>query len=144
MESSTTSTIKVTIENGISDRTEFTFVDRFRIGRHPSCQLRINHQEVSRYHADVFIEDSRWWIQDLQSTNGVFIGDRKIDKSPLSGTIRIRLGLSGPLLLFEPERAVQPEPPAAPSHTLRDYIQHYFSEKTEERVGRHTMTVRDQ
>jgi len=142
MKSSTTQAIKVTLEIGSADRREFTFADPFRIGRHRACQLRVNHQEVSRYHADVYIEDNRWWIQDLQSTNGVFIGDRKIDKSPLSGSIRIRLGLSGPRLLFELERAVQPEPPAAPSHTIKDYIQHYFSERTEKKVGRHTMMVR--
>jgi hypothetical protein len=142
MESSTAPAVKVTIEYSLSDRTEFTFTDRFRIGRHPHCQLPVNHQEVSRYHADVFTEDGRWWIQDLQSTNGVFIEDRKIDKLPLSGTIRIRLGNSGPRLLFELERAAQLEPAAAPSHTLRDYIQHYFSKTAEGKVGRHTMMVR--
>ncbi|RLC13996.1 MAG: hypothetical protein DRI24_14455, partial [Deltaproteobacteria bacterium] len=98
--------LKITIESGLAPVTEFVFTDRFRIGRHSSCQLQIKNKEVSRYHADVFIEDGDWWIQDLQSGNGVFIEDRKIDKLPLTGRTRIHLGISGPSLIFELEKVV--------------------------------------
>ena len=142
MEPSTIPAIKVMVENSVADRSGYVFTNRFRVGRNPSCQLRVNHQDVSRYHAEVFPENSRWWIQDLHSTNGIFVGDRKIDKLSLSGTLAIRLGISGPLLIFEPERTIQPEPSVAPSSTLGDYIQHYFSNTAEGKVGRHTMMVR--
>jgi membrane-bound lytic murein transglycosylase D len=157
MGSSDAPTLKVRIESGLTAGTEFVFTDRFRIGRHSSCQLQIKNKGVSRYHADVFIEDGRWWIQDLQSGNGLFIEDRKIDRFPLSGTVRIRLGVSGPGLIFELEKAVSlnppvsepsvpepsvPEPPVSDSRTLSDYKEHYFGQTLDDTVGEHTLMVR--
>jgi len=139
--------LKITIESGLAQATEFVFTDRFRIGRHSSCQLQIKNKEVSRYHADVFIEDGHWWIQDLQSGNGVFIENRKIDKFPIAGTARIRLGISGPSLIFELEKAVPQEPPVpelpvSDSRTLSDYKEHYFGQTADDTVGEHTLMVR--
>ncbi len=135
-------TLKVTIETGLAATTNFAFTDRFRIGRHPSCELQIKNKAVSRYHADVFIEDGHWWIQDLESGNGVFIEDRKIDKFPLSGNTCIRLGITGPSLIFELEKTVPPEPPGSDSRTLSDYKQHYFGQTADDAIGEHTMMVR--
>ena len=144
--------LKITIESGLAPVTEFVFTDQFRIGRHSSCQLQIKNKEVSRYHADVFIEDGQWWIQDLQSGNGVFIEDHKIDKLPLTGTTRIHLGISGPSLIFELEKILPPKPPAAEppvpelsiseSRMLNDYKQHYFGQTADDTAGEHTMMVR--
>ena len=162
MGSSDAPTLKVRIESGLAAGTEFVFTDRFRIGRHSSCQLQIKNKGVSRYHADVFIEDGHWWIQDLQSGNGLFIEDRKIDRFTLSGTIRIRLGISGPGLIFELEKAVPlnppvsepsipelpvpelpvPELPVSDSRTLSDYKEHYFGQTADDTVGEHTLMVR--
>ena len=142
MGSSDVPTLKVRIESGLAAVTEFVFTDRFRIGRHSSCQLQIKNKEVSRYHAEVFIEDGDWWIQDLQSGNGVFIENRKIDRFPLSGTIRIRLGVSGPGLIFELEKAVPLKPPVSNSRTLSDYKEHYFGQTVDDTIGEHTLMVR--
>ncbi|MBW2054997.1 MAG: FHA domain-containing protein [Deltaproteobacteria bacterium] len=149
--------LKITIESGLTDITEFVFTDRFRIGRHSSCQLQVKNKEVSRYHADVFIEDGLWWLQDLQSGNGVFIEDRKIDKLPLTGRTRIHLGISGPSLIFELEKVVLPKPPVLQPHvpeppvpelsvsksrTLSDYKEHYFGQTADDTAGEHTLMVR--
>jgi len=157
MVSSNAPTLKVRIESGLTAVTEFVFTDRFRIGRHSSCQLQIKNKEVSRYHADVFIDDGQWWIQDLQSGNGVFIEDRKIDKLPLTGTTRIHLGISGPSLIFELEKVVPPKPPVPEPHapeppvpersvsdsrTLSDYKEHYFGQTADDTAGEHTLMVR--
>jgi pSer/pThr/pTyr-binding forkhead associated (FHA) protein len=95
----------------------------------------------------VFIEDGHWWIQDLQSGNGVFIEDRRIDRFSPCGIIRIRLGISGPILIFELEKAVPlkspiPEPPVSDSRTLSDYEEHYFDQTADDTVGEHTLLVR--
>ena len=139
--------LKITVESGLAAASEFVFTDRFRIGRHSSCQLHIKNKEVSRYHADVFVEDGHWWIQDLQSGNGVFIENRKIDKFPLTDTARIRLGISGPSLIFELEKAVPlkppiPKPSVSDSRTLSDYKEHYFGQTADDTVGEHTLMVR--
>ena len=151
MESSDPSKLKVTVESGTAQAAEFVFENWFRIGRHTNCQIQLISQEVSRYHADVFIDGGEWWIQDLESANGVFVEGRRIDKFQISGTTRVRLGRAGPVLTlaFETGAADAPDAHGAPGHhgfesrTLTDYQQHYFSD-TEDgtAIGEHTMMVR--
>lgn len=142
MEPSSIPAIKVLVKNSVAESSAFAFTNRFLIGRHTGCQLHVDHQEVSRHHAEVFFEDGRWWIQDMQSANGIYIGDRKIDRLALSGPLAIRLGLSGPHLIFSLEKSKPPESPADAPKTLGDYIHHYFSRTAEGHIGRHTMMVR--
>ena len=51
------------------------FARNFRIGRSMECDVHIANEYVSRIHAEVFFEDGKWWIRDLQSGNGLFVGD---------------------------------------------------------------------
>ena len=105
MESSDPPKLKVTVESGTAQASEFVFENWFRIGRHTHCQIQLISPEVSRHHADVFIDGGAWWIQDLESANGVFVEGRKIDKFQISGTTRVRLGRAGPVLTLAFETA---------------------------------------
>lgn len=42
------------------------------IGRHPSCDILINHPKVSSRHAHIRSDGSAWLIRDLGSSNGTF------------------------------------------------------------------------
>ena len=54
--------------------------DRFVIGRGSSgTDLKIRDANVSRKHAAVILHDGAWYIQDLQSTNGIEYMGRRID-----------------------------------------------------------------
>jgi membrane-bound lytic murein transglycosylase D len=148
MASSDPPKLKVTVESGTVPAAEFVFENWFRIGRHTNCQIQLVSRDVSRYHADVFIDGGQWWIQDLDSANGIFVEGRKIDKFQISGTTRIRLGRSGPVLTLAFETAAT-DAPEAPGHqafdsrTLTDYQQHYFSDAEDgTAIGEHTMMVR--
>jgi transcriptional regulator with GAF, ATPase, and Fis domain len=47
----------------------------YRLGRADDCELRIDHQSVSRYHAELSAPDSDWWVlQDTGSKNGLRVG----------------------------------------------------------------------
>lgn len=49
---------------------------KLRFGKTPGAYgYIINNSKVSRIHADVFIEDNRLYITDLQSKNGTYIND---------------------------------------------------------------------
>lgn len=37
-----------------------------------------NFNKVSREHAKFYLEENRWYIEDLESTNGTFINNEKI------------------------------------------------------------------
>lgn len=48
------------------------------IGRLPECEIRIDSPVVSRHHARIVNEDGRFWIEDLNSTNGTFLNGRLV------------------------------------------------------------------
>jgi hypothetical protein len=95
---------------------------------------------VSRHHLAVFPEEGRWWVRDLESSNGTLINGRRIDKLPLASTTTLELGPEGPRL-----RVLAPTPPSAsddvPS-TLRQISKHYFEAEHAGPAGEHTMLIR--
>ncbi len=78
-------------QNGVS--TEVT--SSFMIGRSSRCHLRLPGIQASREHALLSFDPSRrcWWLSDLDSTNGSYLNDRKIQTaSRLRPGDRIRIG----------------------------------------------------
>lgn len=63
------------------------------IGRDPDCDIVIAHEGVSRRHAAVWMEGEALWIEDLASSNGVFVNDVRVQgKAELRVGQRVRLG----------------------------------------------------
>lgn len=54
-----------------------------KIGRKPSCDVHIDNPAVSGDHANIFTIGEDSFIQDLHSTNGTFINNKKITKHHL-------------------------------------------------------------
>ena len=48
------------------------------IGRDPNCDLPILDEAISAHHARISYHHSQWWLEDLNSTNGTFIGKSKV------------------------------------------------------------------
>ena len=62
------------------------------IGRSTEA-IPIADESVSRRHAELTPDDGRWWIRDLDSTNGTFVNDQPVlDRTPLQPGDRIRCG----------------------------------------------------
>jgi hypothetical protein len=51
------------------------------IGRATECQVQTQDAMVSRRHARIFWEGN-YWIEDLGSSNGVYVGNDKVQKAP--------------------------------------------------------------
>jgi hypothetical protein len=66
--------------------------DRFLIGRGKHCQLVIDSAKVSREHAAITIEDGGWVLEDLGSSNGTFIGQKRVQRVAIDGDMELRLG----------------------------------------------------
>ena len=50
-----------------------------RIGRNPlDVDIAILDDAVSMVHADIYWENWAWWVKDLTSTNGTFVGGRRL------------------------------------------------------------------
>lgn len=62
------------------------------IGRHPQCTLSINQPSVSRRHARLWMEDGRWYVEDLGSSNGTYVNNRRITKQELDEGDDLRCG----------------------------------------------------
>ena len=43
------------------------------IGRDPACELELENETVSGYHARVSYHHNQWWLEDLNSTNGTYL-----------------------------------------------------------------------
>ncbi|MCG8590042.1 MAG: FHA domain-containing protein [Proteobacteria bacterium] len=65
---------------------------RVTIGALASNDLVLDRPTISRNHAAVLVEKGKARIEDLSSTNGTFVNDRRVESSMLEPGDRIRLG----------------------------------------------------
>ena len=49
-----------------------------QIGRAEVCAIRLNDTYVSQMHARLYGEDGEWFVEDLGSTNGTYLNDRRV------------------------------------------------------------------
>ncbi|MDJ0750126.1 MAG: AAA family ATPase [Woeseiaceae bacterium] len=66
---------------------------RIIIGRSPDNEVYIKSKFVSRHHAQLISDDNGAVIEDLNSTNGVFLGEKQIKKYRLRDGDVISLGV---------------------------------------------------
>lgn len=65
---------------------------RLFIGRHAHNTIALPDLRVSGVHALLQQTESGWWIEDLGSTNGTWINDRRVNASPLRAKDVLRIG----------------------------------------------------
>jgi len=81
--------------------TDVRFGRSFVIGRDDGCDLQLSGSgRVSRRHAEIRIEEGRWWLVDLDSANGTFLDGRRIEREQLPPTGTLQVGDGGPSLQF--------------------------------------------
>ncbi len=96
------------------------------LGRHPQSTIQFDPEhdlDVSTRHAVLFHKDGRWYIRDLDSSNGTLVnGHRIASDTHLDNTDQVRLGANGPHFEFRlvpdhtPDRApVKPVRAAGPA-----------------------------
>ena len=135
--------LRVTTGAGAPEFQDRRFTTMFRIGRAEDCELRVQNEYVSRYQAQVLFEGGQWRVRDLGSSNGIYVGDSRVQEMPITPTLTIRLGIAGPEVAFEVEQPVVPPPPATSLDSTAVYAARYFKEPAAgETVGEHTQMVR--
>ncbi|MFZ5480190.1 MAG: FHA domain-containing protein [Myxococcota bacterium] len=78
------------------------------VGRDPGCDLVVDDATVSANHAVVWIEGGGPWVMDLDSSNGTWVGGKRVSGSqPVRPDTLIRIGMRVSLSLM------RVEPPAA-------------------------------
>ena len=132
----------VRVERGKVEQEEYTFSNHFTIGRDRSCDIFIEDQIISRKHVEVYYEDNRWWVRDLDSANGTYVDGIKVDAFSLSRSLTIELGVNGPLVSFHLEEFKVDIPKKEGDTSLERYVNKYFSDSPGEEAGEHTMHIR--
>lgn len=111
------------------------FTGPVTIGRHKSCDVRIDDKSVSRQHTRIWAENGQWHIADLDSGNGTFLENLCVHHATLPRKSTLRLGSGGPKIWIKV--------PGAPiGASVTDITEHYFGERAEHEIGHRTMMVR--
>lgn len=76
------------------------------IGRHADNQASLDDSRLSRFHARIKFKDGAWYAEDLGSTNGSFLNDKRFDgEVKLSPGDKLRFGATNAELLIDPSSA---------------------------------------
>jgi len=65
---------------------------RVIVGRSPDNEIYIKSKFVSRHHAQLVISDDDCFVEDLNSTNGVFVGSKQVKRCRLNDGDVVTLG----------------------------------------------------
>ena len=66
--------------------------DQVTIGRKAGNDLQYNRSEISGNHAAFLSESGQYFVQDLGSTNGIFVNEVKVSQSEIENRSEFRLG----------------------------------------------------
>ena len=82
--------------------------NRLLVGREPTCDVYLPHPNVSRRHAQIQRSPEGVWIlQDLNSLNHVYVGDRTVQQIVLEGGKEVRIA-EYRLTLLEASTIIEP------------------------------------
>ncbi len=62
------------------------------IGRNSDCEIIIKDDTVSAFHAEIKVKKGRYFITDLDSTNGTFVNGYRVNDSELKNNDLIKVG----------------------------------------------------
>src|SRR5882672_11025137 len=62
------------------------------LGRSPDCDIVLEDDGVSREHARLLVSGGRVIVEDLESRNGTFVNEERVEKRALRAGDRVRLG----------------------------------------------------
>lgn len=99
--------IIIKFNNDVVDHVDLKQGD-MKIGRKPGCEIHVDNLSVSGEHANIFTVGDDSFIQDLGSTNGTFINNKKITKHHLKNGDTVVIGKHSLIYLSDPARASQP------------------------------------
>lgn len=90
----------IKFNNDVVDHVELNQGD-MKIGRKPECNILIDNLAVSGEHANIFTVGDDSFIQDLGSTNGTFVNNKKITKHHLRDGDVVMIGKHSLVYLTE-------------------------------------------
>ncbi len=88
------------------------------IGRDPGCELMLDNLGVSRRHAQLREVEGEFIVEDLKSTNGVFVNGRRVTSAEVNPGDEIKIGKFSLML----EQVARDEPIASAAFDINKTI----------------------
>jgi pSer/pThr/pTyr-binding forkhead associated (FHA) protein len=82
----------VIVENGLIEERVFPLKTRLTIGRAPENDIVLGDSSVSRHHAVIHVIKEKPTVEDLGSSNSIFVNGEQIDKVTLYNGDKLRIG----------------------------------------------------
>jgi|GEM_PF-1059552 len=79
--------------------------DPMVVGRESSCDVCLRLANVSREHARIVFLDEEYVLEDMESTNGTFVNNVRINRCVLRDHDQVRIGEARILFLKRPVKA---------------------------------------
>lgn len=98
--------IIIKLNNEVVDHIDLRQGD-MKVGRKPGCEIVLDNLSVSGEHANIFTIGDDSFIQDLGSTNGTFINNKRVAKHHLRNGDTVVIGQHSLLYLQEVSRPVE-------------------------------------
>lgn len=91
--SATESRARLLIESELEAPRTFTLAETATLGRLPHNEIVVEDTAVSGRHARITRRRGRWWLEDLDSSNGTWLNEVRLDERlRLDDGDRVRLG----------------------------------------------------
>ena len=107
------------------------------LGRAPECDLLIFDRSASRHHCEIFTLDDKYFIADMDSTNGTLVNDKLISmQTRLEPYDSIKIGQE--VFIFEPglQVLVGPAPSALIIEALAEEVNNLVAAPAEQAAAR--------
>ena len=59
---------------------EISIVHDMLVGRHQDADILLQSADISRRHAALLLKEQQLWVQDLNSSNGTFVNDTRVEQ----------------------------------------------------------------
>lgn len=94
-------------ESGRMIGQDYTVTDNMVLGRKQTCHVVVDDPKSSREHTRIVKEGGMYYVQDLNSSNGTYLNEVRIDKSPLVFGDKIRIGETILVFMSDPEQNLE-------------------------------------
>jgi len=85
--------------------------DRLTVGRSPDNDIVIDNPAISSRHCKISLEGGTYYVEDLDSTNGTYVNEKRVKKAGLHNNDVVGLANHGLVLI---EDALAPQAAASP------------------------------
>jgi len=96
------------IRDGFALRRLDLTTEGIAFGRAADCEVILNESLASRHHTRLLRREGKWIAEDLQSRNGTFINETRIEKCPLRHLDLLRIGET--LFIYRDDAGWEPPP----------------------------------